>query len=347
MTARRIIKPPAATGAEKIREFEQRIKQLETKQSVRIGEHVLTEVDGRPVLIKPGAQLDVGTTPAEVIDLASVRGFVTDSQVAQAVSGGKTNSLSSATGVQVQKDVATANAQYVADNANAKAAELEARLNAGDTGYFFNDSFDGDYSVEKNLGPDYVRTTEGAGGGDYLSNGTGVAGQTALGGPFTQTWTDRHVNPTFTNSQTVSSTLNGVPNGSGGSGTYNARHTLIAQGNEAFTDRVELQVERNLLMLGYKLNNVWTEIARRDIGMADGDRFDLLVIAAQRRFVPLRNGLTVGMEWEDIGAVYPMDANHRFGGMANMAGTIVFNFWFTTQTLAPMVQSFNFADKNI
>lgn len=92
--ARRIIKPTAKTAAEKIREFEQRLHDLETKRTARVGDYVLhTDDDGRLLASKPGLVSDIGTPVAEQIDLGATRGYVTSGQVAKAVSGGKTSSL--------------------------------------------------------------------------------------------------------------------------------------------------------------------------------------------------------------------------------------------------------------
>lgn len=349
-------RPPPTDEPEAARELVRRVKAVEDQKSVRVGDLWLTYRDGslvvsdgtgnRTTLVSTDSTTGelLLPTPAEI-------GAVSKSDITQSVNpppdGGGPLSLISQllSGKWLGLDTTdgkAVNAQYTADNAYATAAAIEARLNAGN-GYYFNDTFDGDYPSD--LGPQYFRTLEGAGGGTYRSDATGLAHQTVLGGIAVQAWIDRHVTPTTTNSQTISTTLNQIPNPGGGVGTSPARHTLMANMDATNADRVEGRVENGFCAIGYTLGGNYTEIGSRAIAMDNGDRWDWLVDDSTRTFILLRNKLEA-LRWQDIGLAYPMDASHRYGGASNMAGTTVFNFFFTTQTYAPSMQSLNVADYN-
>lgn len=347
-------RPAPTSELEAARDLVRRVQALENQRAVRVGDLVLTNRDGALVVSDGTGNLATlvstdGTTGELLLPTPAEIGAVSKSDITQSVNpppadGGPLSLISQIlSGKWLGLDITdgkAVNAQYTADNANATAAAIEARLNAGN-GYYFNDTFDGDYPSD--LGPQYFRTTDGAGGGTYRSDATGLAHQTALGATAYQTWIDRHVVPTNTNSQTISTTLNRIPNAAGGVGTTPARHTLMANMDATNGDRVEGRVENGFCAIGYTLGGSYTEVDSRSIAMADGDRWDLIAVASSRTFILLRNTLEA-VRWNDIGGAYPMDSNHRFGGASNKAGTTVFNFFFTSQTFAPAMQSLNVAD---
>jgi hypothetical protein len=336
---------PPATDAEWVRQVSQRLRALENKPTTRVGDWVFSETDeGRLIVQKPGIISDVGVPVTEEIDLTALRGYVSPADVAQAVSGGSTSSLSVATGTQVQQDVNTAVARYVADSANALAQQLEAQLGSGPTGYSFSDTFD--RAMATDLGAEFFRT-EGGGAGQYGTDGTGFATSVHVDGAVTQWWLDRHVTPCNTDSMVVSSTLNAIPAASGGTGgTYDSAHALCARMDSTNDDMVRFTVNRGACALDYTLGGVSTPVIPNTVvPMVDGDRWDVIAIdAVDPVYTLLRNGLSV-LSWTDFGHVYPVDSSHRFGGMYNFAGTTIYAWFVTTQIAAPTVQVFNVADR--
>lgn len=343
--SRHLIKPPPQTDAELIRQFGQRIAALERKDTVRIGDHVLTQDDrGRVLLIGPGTgAADVGNPVVDEIDLTALRGYVSPADVAQAVSGGTTNSLPIATGTQVGRDVATANAQYIADTANAAAAEALALINTGVTGYNFTDTFDRPYATD--LGPEYNRVVIGVPNGAYGTDGSGYAASVVVDGAQTQQWIDQHVTPTNTNNQIIGSALDTPPQLSA-SGT-NSNHCLRARVNAAGTDYVQAAIQGGSVTLGYTLGGTYHEVVPwTGIGQANGDAYSFRAGTAidPTQYTLLRNGLATPAVWTDLGGLFPIDASHRFGAMANLAGTTVYSFFLTIQIPAPKVQQFIVSD---
>lgn len=88
MSSSRLVKPPPTTDAELIRALEQRIKQLETKQTARFGDWVVHSTDGRLLATKPGEVLDVGEPVADVVDIGAQRGeALTEEEITAAITG--------------------------------------------------------------------------------------------------------------------------------------------------------------------------------------------------------------------------------------------------------------------
>lgn len=338
------LRAPNQSDAEYIRALERRVRNLEQAPTKRVGDWVFSQDEnGKLIATAPGQTTqDVGSPQEQVIDISGLRGFVTESQVAEAVSGGTTKDLSNATTKQVTDGQATQTAQYSADNANAAAAAIEARLNAGTSGMFWLDTFDRDAASD--LGPSYTRYTAGAGGGTFGTDGSGYARQTAGGGAASQDWIDQFNTPTNTDKQQVTSVLNNPPQPGSNPGTASARHALICNANLAFNDRVQANVWGGSYEIGFYLSGTWTQVRSGGMTQADGDRYDFLSNPADHSFILLRNLLEVD-RWTDVGAVYPMvDGNHRYAGMVNSAGTFV-AFWVTFQSNAPTVQQITIGDR--
>lgn len=363
--ARRLVKPTAATPAEKIREFEQRVRQLETKQTLRIGEWVLTThpSTGDPVLIKPGVVkaldgTDISLEP-EVVDLA-MRGFVTKSDAALAVSGGATKSLSVATSTQVQKDVATAGAQYTADNALAQAAQALALLEAGVGGEAYNDSFDRD-EADNSLGPDYDAFVS-SGANMYGTRGDGTTGHTrGLTGATLQSWMFRRKDALTSAQQRVSATWVKKPR-SGQTSGNNAQLRLFARTDASdplvLGARVQAFIENDRVRIGYytsDLESSWVPLTDggdsagwKSSGTADGDSFDFWVGLGATghdrfRFALLRNNLTVATA-DDLPENTTALLANRHGGMGVRNAVIVIT-WLTQTAEAPSLQALNIADR--
>ena len=340
---RHLIKPPPQTDAELIRQYEQRLRALERKDTVRVGNRVLVERDGRVLLVGPGtSDADVGNPVPEEIDLTAVRGYISAADVAQAVSGGTTNRLPIATGTQVGRDVATANAQYIADSANAAAAEALSLINKGVTGYNFVDTFDRPYATD--LGAEYDRVVIGVPNGAYGTDGNGFAASVVVNGAQTQQWIDQHVTPTNTNNQIIGSALDSPP--PVGSVTF-SNHCLRGRMNAAGTEYVEAAIQSGSVRLGYFLAGSYHEVVPwTGIGQANGDAYSFRLGTAidPTQYTLLRNGLATPAVWTDLGNLFPIDASHRFGAMANFAGTTVYSFFLTIQIPAPKVQQFIVSD---
>lgn len=337
------------TDAQRLRDMVQRIGVLEKGGPTRIGDWVLHQdpVSGALLASRPGTDpLDVTNPPVVVADPGNLRGFVTSTQVANAVSGGSTSSLIAATQVQVNKDVATATAQYVADTANALALKVDAQLNAGATGYNFTDTFD--RAAANDLGDQYTRTTDGSGAGAYGTDGAGFAVSTVVSGATAQRWTDQHITPTTTDLQIVASALDAPPLSGGGGGTVNSQHCLRARVSADGLDYVQAIVENGFIAMQYVLGGVAHDVVGgTPQAMGSGDAWSLQAGTdiSTDQYVLLRNGLATPATWTDFGAVFPVDASHRFGSMSNVAGTIVYGWIFTTQIGAPKVQQFIVSDR--
>lgn len=338
------LRRPYQSDGEYIAQLERRVRNLESKRTLRIGDWVLSmDEEGKLIATAPGQTTqDVGKEQAQVLDLSAVRGFVTESDVAEAVSGGKTKDLKVATDKQVTDGEATQTAQYSADNANAAAAAIEARLNAGTSGMVWVDTFDRDAASD--LGPNYTRYLSGAGGGVFGTDGKGYARQNNIGTAATQDWIDQYNTPTNTDKQQITSVINSPPASGAGAGTRDARHALCCNGSAAFTDRIQANIWRGNYEIGYYLGGTFTAVRRGGLTQADGDRYDLLSNPVDHSFILLRNLLEVD-RWTDVGGVYPMtDGNHRYGGMVNSAGTFV-SIWVTHQSRAPIVQQLTIGDR--
>ena len=343
-------RPAPTTQEEWFRDVERRFKALENPQAVRVGSVVLTARDGVLVVSDgTGQAFTVSDTTGLALPTPAEIGAVSKADVALSIDPPPDGTpLSWLTqlltgkwgGIDTAQDTGD-NAQYTADNAYATAAAVEARLNAGASGYYFTDTFDGDFATD--LGTEYFRTTVGSGGGTYRSDATGLAHQTVPGTSLPQTWIDRHVTATATLNQQVTTILNSVPNAAGGVGTEPARHTLMAHMNAANADRIEGRVENGFCAIGYTIASTYTEIDSRGIAMVGGDRWDIVTDATTHAFILLRNNLPA-LRFDDVGHVYPLDASHMFAGMANKAGTVV-SFFLTAQTNAPEVQSLNISDR--
>ena len=88
MSTRRLA-PRPTTDLELVRDFDQRLKELEARRSSPAGNWRLVEVDGKPRLVKAGMPaLDVGEIPEpEVISFADRGTYVTPEELAEAVTG--------------------------------------------------------------------------------------------------------------------------------------------------------------------------------------------------------------------------------------------------------------------
>lgn len=347
MSGSRLVKPAPTTDAELIRAFDQRIRQLETKQTLRVGDWVVHSTeDGRLLATKPGDVLDVGNPVADVVDLGALRGFVTDSEVAQAVSGGATNSLSTATSVQVAKDVATQNAQYTAETAQTTAARLDAQINSGASGISISDTFNRD--AANDLGADYFRTVSAGADGEFGTDGTGNAASRVVTGAVSKTWTDRHVTELATDKQRTSAVLATPPRVAGFSGAVDSAATLIARCSTDNATRTEAYITGGYVEIGFRIAGAYTRIGDGvgGVGMADGDSWDFWAgtDGDDYEFVLLRNNFDVCVR-QDVGHNSVMGASNRHGAISARAGTTVYAFFVTTQIEAPTFQSVNFADR--
>ena len=94
------------TDAEWARQTEQRLRALEAKSTVRIGEWVITASDdGNLVAVKPGAaNLDVGQTPTEAVVADLTRGYVSESAVTNALTGSPSGGMASVATTTVARD---------------------------------------------------------------------------------------------------------------------------------------------------------------------------------------------------------------------------------------------------
>lgn len=338
-----------ASDPEWVRQIQQRVNALERKQTLRLGDWVFVAHPdtGVPMLVKPGTDpLNVGEPLAEVIDLGAVRGFITKTEVAAAITQNQSNSMSTVPDTMGSMDLATANAQYAADSANAAAARIEALLNAGDTGYSFIDTMDRPAAMD--LGVDYEWGQSGGAAGQYGTDGLGNAKSRSTDGATARTFSYRHVVPTNTDNQTVTVTLEAPPRSNGGGGIVQSEIRLCARESEDRATRVEARIYHNAAYLGWRDAGVWSEFPGGSIGVgqAAGDRWDLLVGSplGARHTVLLRNGLQL-LEYNDLGAITSMGVDYRSGGFDVVAGTTIQHWVVTLQVHAPTVQQFIVADR--
>lgn len=357
-----LFKPPPQDDRELIRQMSQRLRALESKSSVRIGpEWMLTThpESGNPILVKPGAVKSLDGTDVSLdpvtIDLAT-RGFVSKTDAALAVSGGKTKDLGAATQNQVSKDIATGAAQYTADNAYAAAAQALALLEAGSDGVAYNDSFD--RPLANDFGPDYDMYRSG-GGNNYGTLGDGTTGLTTqLTGSTLQEWYFRRLSLLNTAQQRVSATLKDDIR-KGQDDSINAQLKLcgrvdasVASGN--IVGRIEAVVERFRGCIGYTLPSApstfvnlsgWQPLIAPATG---GDSFDFWLGLGgtghdRYKFALLQNNLTVATA-DDIPENTAVLLPNRQTAIGVRTSVEVF-FYITNTREPPGLQAVNFADR--
>lgn len=353
------MRPPAQDDRELIRDLVRRIRALETKNTMRIGpEWLLTAhpETGDPVLLKPGVAktldgTDVALDP-EVIDLAT-RGFVTKTDAALAVSGGKTKDIAGATQNQIDKDAATDNAQVTADNAYAVAAQALAQQESGPGGASYNDSFEGPQAND--LGPEYdmVRSS---GPNQYGTSGNGTARNVGgVSGSTNQTWMFRRLSLLNTAQQRVSATWVKRPV-SGQTASLNAQLRLAGRVDQTVATgtigaRWHADIENDRCRIGYfpNITDPFVDLTGwQTMSTKDGDSFDFWIglgATGHDRFKAalLRNNLTVAMADDIPENTVAMLANRQ---CAVGVRTAVNTANFLTQTFAaPELQAVNFADR--
>jgi len=347
----RLQRPPPQTDAQLIREMMGRIRNLENRNTLRLGDWVLSNDEaGSLIATKPGATLDVGDPVIESFDLTAMRGYVSEAEVAQAVSRGQTSDLNAAAEVQIVDDLNTGNAQYTADNANALAAAIQAQLDAGDTGIFLPDSFD--RPMANDFGPDYTMLAS-TGANHYGTKGDGTAGHTTpVGGSGNQQWLFRNNTALLTTRQRVSATVTSAFV-AGADPSLNASLNLCARVSADMSSQIVATVEYNRCCIGYYTDLIsgvpfvnlsgWVPCTT-----SPGDSFDFwcgLSTSGDGRFdfALLRNKLTVCTASDIPQNTAPMLAN-LYGAVGVRTGTIVYFFYTITQP-AVTLSSINIADR--
>lgn len=352
------MRPAPQDDRELIRQFAQRLRALETKSTARVGDWVLTTHPdtGDPVLVKPGMAKsldgsDVSLDP-EVIDLAT-RGFVTKTDAALAVSGGKTKDIAGATQNQIEKDAATDNAQVTADNAYAVAAQALAQQESGPGGAAYNDSFEGPQAND--LGPEYDMVRQ-SGPNQYGTSGIGTARNVGgVSGASTQEWMFRRLSLLNTAQQRVSATWVKRPI-SGQASSGNAQLRLAGRVDSSVAPgtigaRWHADIDNDRCRIGYYLAvggsfvdlTGWTSMSTKD-----GDSFDLWIglgATGHDRFKTalLRNNLTVAVADDIPENTAPLLANRQCAFGVRTA--VVVKGWITQAEVAPELQAVNFADR--
>lgn len=84
---------PPQSDAEWARNTEKRLRSLESSQSLRVGEWVITPQGDDLIASKPGQTLNVGNVPVATVVEDMTRGFVTASQVGTAITTGGTEKV--------------------------------------------------------------------------------------------------------------------------------------------------------------------------------------------------------------------------------------------------------------
>lgn len=352
-----LVKPPPQTDEQWVRQTSQRLAALEQKQTTRVGDWVLHSDDtGNLLATKPGADpLNVGNPAVDTVDLGALRGFVTDADVALAVSGGKTQDLNASKNQQVIDGAATGNAQYTADNAQALAAQALASLESGPAGVAYNDSFDRPAALD--FGPDYDMSRNSA-GNNYGTLGDGTTGHTSpITGVGLEEWRFRYLHDLNTNQQRVGATLTTPPQ-LGQTAELDAQLTLAGRVDSTrplgtIDGRVEAIVEGTRCCIGYYLGGGAPFVnlsGWQACGTAYGDSFDFWIGLGDTghdryKFALLRNTLTVATADDIPENTSVLLANRQGAVGVRMAVT---QFFFLTQAVAaPGLQSVNFADRNV
>lgn len=302
-TAHPLTKP--ANNAEWARQVQQRLRRLEARGTVRIGSWTLTEDgDGNLMAVNPSGQsLDVGNLPAIVAAQAADRGYVTTTQVANALSGNTTSDIVQATQIAPTTTAAVGTAQSSANSANAGVAAIQAQLSAGG-GISVDDSFDR-AAAANTLGTDYTRTADGN-PGTWGTDGAGNVVAT-LSSSVAHDLTDRHNTPTTTLYQQVTAIM---PTPPARSGSLSANHSTLNLCGRCSTDnatRVEAIVSGgSTVELGYRLAGSYSRFsgAVANVTLRPGDRWDFMVgdpdLSDEWDFTVLQNNVTV-LEHNDSG----------------------------------------------